>query len=460
MDISEKVQRFFGRPMNNETLELWISERDFYRDHKDELSIDDEFLLLVAICSCAMDIGRSYLMLEYLERIDELAQQTSHQQHRVRVQMLKSAAAFYFANEDIQRIENERYFEILSTVSDERLKYIQYSNWVYERTVYFQKFGWSLEPVRTRILEDVKESVIREAMAEGFPSYCFLAANFARLFFDVGDTKNLAKWSALYFDYIELYREKYAGYIQATLLSYNALQQHDFEQYYAQTNRRFDELKKDGMIDTLQMIYAEVLRDAKRYELDAYAFSVLQQQIQDIESGLVNSSQEKYASYIFNKELADWHDMAYVDSLTGVYNRRYYEEKSKESVVGCAVIDIDYMKQLNDTYGHAYGDTAISLVASTLQSFSSTQIDVIRYGGDEFILLFYGMLDARVQAGVIYQTIHQMFPTYEGQTLTFTTSMGLARRQQEESFAHLFTRADQALYEAKKAGRHQYKIAD
>lgn len=83
--------------------------------------------------------------------------------------------------------------------------------------------------------------------------------------------------------------------------------------------------------------------------------------------------------------MKNWNELAYVDSLTGIYNRRYYEECDKANIVACAVLDIDKMKMINDTYGHACGDEAIVLLASSMKATATDGVTVIRYGGDDFV---------------------------------------------------------------------------
>ena len=79
----------------------------------------------------------------------------------------------------------------------------------------------------------------------------------------------------------------------------------------------------------------------------------------------------------------------YRDPLTGIYNRRYYEEVVRKSIgpAGIALIDVDDFKICNDTYGHYAGDMALKTVANTIQSCIRASDLLIRYGGDEFLLV-------------------------------------------------------------------------
>ena len=83
----------------------------------------------------------------------------------------------------------------------------------------------------------------------------------------------------------------------------------------------------------------------------------------------------------------------YKDPLTGAYNRRYYEEVVRKSIgpAGIALIDVDDFKICNDTYGHYAGDVALKTVASAIQSCIRSSDLLIRYGGDEFLLVLPGI---------------------------------------------------------------------
>ena len=88
-------------------------------------------------------------------------------------------------------------------------------------------------------------------------------------------------------------------------------------------------------------------------------------------------------------ELSGYADALYKDVLTGVFNRRYYEEKVKnlESSAGVAMVDLDDFKLYNDTYGHDAGDKALKTVVDVIRRHVRKNDKVIRFGGDEFLLL-------------------------------------------------------------------------
>lgn len=87
--------------------------------------------------------------------------------------------------------------------------------------------------------------------------------------------------------------------------------------------------------------------------------------------------------------LESYHDELYIDALTGAYNRRYYEDKIKTSVFkgGVAMIDLDDFKIYNDTCGHDAGDAVLKTVVHLIRNCVRDEDSLIRYGGDEFLLL-------------------------------------------------------------------------
>lgn len=83
-----------------------------------------------------------------------------------------------------------------------------------------------------------------------------------------------------------------------------------------------------------------------------------------------------------------YYEKMYTDAMTGIFNRRFYEEKLKNSTLaaGVAMIDLDDFKVYNDVYGHSAGDSVLTVVAAEMQKGLRTSDRLIRYGGDEFLL--------------------------------------------------------------------------
>ena len=97
--------------------------------------------------------------------------------------------------------------------------------------------------------------------------------------------------------------------------------------------------------------------------------------------------------YNFQSQREKTWELLYTDSLTGIYNRRYYDDyiQNAENVQGIAMIDVDNFKSINDNYGHSVGDIVLQKIAKKIVSCVRGTDAVVRYGGDEFAVIFYDM---------------------------------------------------------------------
>lgn len=156
-------------------------------------------------------------------------------------------------------------------------------------------------------------------------------------------------------------------------------------------------------------------------------------------------------------------NIAHSDSLTGLSNRfaleeyiRFLEEHpSKFSKTCLMMIDIDHFKQVNDQHGHIIGDHVIQSVADCLKSNVRTSDMIVRYGGDEFLVLIENidMSNALNIANKIRKEINaETILDAEGQHIPFSVSMGVAIGA--ESWVSLFEAADEGLFKAKAKGRN------
>ena len=159
---------------------------------------------------------------------------------------------------------------------------------------------------------------------------------------------------------------------------------------------------------------------------------------------------------------------AITDPLTGLFNRRYFEEniikeaerslrlKQPFSVIS---MDLDFLKKINDTYGHQYGDIAIKTIANVLKK-EARSIDIpARIGGEEFNLLLPGV-DSK-GAGIAAERIRKSIENQVIETIGgITASIGVATfLEHSDRIDELIELADQAMYKAKVNGRNQVQIA-
>lgn len=161
--------------------------------------------------------------------------------------------------------------------------------------------------------------------------------------------------------------------------------------------------------------------------------------------------------------------IARTDSLTGLFNRRYFfeiaEKEFAKSIrydrpLSIILLDIDLFKEINDTYGHLFGDLVLNHIGKLLLQKERETDVVARYGGEEFVMLLpeTDCSGARKAAERLRKLLADS-PIHRGSdTIRFTASFGVAGKEPDnmvETLDHLISQADQALYRAKRAGRNQ-----
>ncbi|MDO4961521.1 MAG: diguanylate cyclase [Eubacteriales bacterium] len=140
----------------------------------------------------------------------------------------------------------------------------------------------------------------------------------------------------------------------------------------------------------------------------------------------------------------------YVDALTGAYNRNYYEEQlSSLNISALAVFDVDKFKGVNDTYGHLAGDEVLKTIAQLVKSKIRSTDALIRYGGDEFLLVFAGInenvLESRLE--LIRKSVDEYkFENYPDMHVTLSIGAVMTDRCDPAAIAA----ADENLYKAKE----------
>ncbi|MCI8409441.1 MAG: EAL domain-containing protein [Lachnospiraceae bacterium] len=153
--------------------------------------------------------------------------------------------------------------------------------------------------------------------------------------------------------------------------------------------------------------------------------------------------------------------MANHDKLTGLSNRhhiqKYFQQYEKSGNQYCIIIgDIDYFKNVNDTYGHDYGDMVLCKVADILKENLSDKSVPCRWGGEEFLLLAYGEKAQVVKRlDVIRNKIQDMELVYKEQCIQITMTFGVASKGEKSNRENLITLADKRLYYGKKHGKNQ-----
>ena len=162
--------------------------------------------------------------------------------------------------------------------------------------------------------------------------------------------------------------------------------------------------------------------------------------------------------------------LAQYDTLTGIPNRHQFNEKLNRALLAAErddtplalmFLDIDHFKQVNDRYGHGGGDALLKEFAQRLAECMRPTDAVARLAGDEFVVLLEGLHsedEPQFIARKIIAAVQKPF-VIEGHHMRVTTSIGIAMRVFEIEVSMLMKRADEALYEAKRAGRNTFRMA-
>jgi diguanylate cyclase (GGDEF)-like protein/PAS domain S-box-containing protein len=228
------------------------------------------------------------------------------------------------------------------------------------------------------------------------------------------------------------------------------------EQRSYRTERRY--LRKDGSVFWGDLSVTGLTDDAGHVET--------------ILCVLVNITRSKLAEAALQQTNQRLQQQAIRDPLTGLYNRRYLDETLPREIrraarqrqpVGVMMLDIDHFKAVNDRYGHAAGDTMLRTLGAFLSTHTRGEDIACRYGGEEFTLVLPGasLDDTRQRAEDIRAGVQRLEVDHAGQRLApVTVSLGVAVVANEWGTAELLIRAaDQALYQAKRAGRNRVVVA-
>lgn len=179
------------------------------------------------------------------------------------------------------------------------------------------------------------------------------------------------------------------------------------------------------------------------------------------EAKLAETTREAQA---LRTKLASAREEALSDWLTGLPNRRAFEDRYRElseagAVISVALCDVDHFKSINDSHGHAVGDRVLSHVARSLQHHCPGHM-VARMGGEEFVILFQG-LDVRAAASIVEAAREELaarrFRTRDTDAPigTITFSAGVVSASKGEAQEALLKRADGLMYQAKQKGRNR-----
>ncbi len=227
-----------------------------------------------------------------------------------------------------------------------------------------------------------------------------------------------------------------------------------------------------GTMDKLgQAVESNSIEDLKKSATEAVG--VINDAISDRkrrQEAQINELDSRLAA--MSGELQSAKESATKDGLTGLFNRKAFDDELKRAIengrrrdfrASLMMIDGDRFKNINDTYGHQAGDAVLVALAKCLRTTFTRRGDFsARYGGEEFAVLITGVSreTAYTMGRKIVKNVRALKIEYEGTEIPFTISAGVTMLKNGENAEIWLARADQALYEAKSSGRDRAILAD
>jgi diguanylate cyclase len=222
-----------------------------------------------------------------------------------------------------------------------------------------------------------------------------------------------------------------------------------------------EKIQKAESLEDLGEVVTGIIQDTKK----------MVEKNQELEVKLVSSSEQVTE---LRKNLDNVKKEAMTDGLTGIANRKAFDKAIHDSIEEAVtsqtplcllMVDIDFFKKFNDTYGHQVGDQVLRLVARTLVDNVKGRDTAARYGGEEFAIL---LPETPAFAGVkVGDMLRKSVESKEVVNKTsnenlgrITLSIGVAQYHPGEGISDFIERADAALYESKKAGRNRVTSAE
>jgi diguanylate cyclase (GGDEF)-like protein/PAS domain S-box-containing protein len=233
-------------------------------------------------------------------------------------------------------------------------------------------------------------------------------------------------------------------------------------EYEPQEMSQLKSLKAKGCFGPNEKEY--IRKDRSRYPIKISGFLLTDIDGREVVWGLIEDISEQKA---FEKNMLH---LALHDSLTELPNRRLLSDRINQSIsfsdryqtkVGLMIIDLDNFKPVNDTFGHAIGDSLLKAIATRLTNIKHRKIDTIaRLGGDEFVILLpeiYSIPDIETFAEKVVGQLSTKF-SIKGNMIDISVSIGIAiYPDHANDELTLMKKADSALYQVKEGRKNGYK---
>jgi two-component system cell cycle response regulator len=228
-------------------------------------------------------------------------------------------------------------------------------------------------------------------------------------------------------------------------------------------------IEKEG-IDTPVIVIAEYgdeMLASQVIQLGAYEYLPKSRINSESFSRVINNTLERARlRKDVEKAQAKMAEMSTVDELTKLYNRRYFIEALEGEFerairygteIALVMMDLDYFKKINDTYGHLAGDMVLSKIGDMLKAHVRRNDLACRYGGEEFAVILPSVSKESTYAAYdrFREKVFAQHFEYESMQFSITVSIGIAYSNSAESINDLLAHADQALYQAKEENRNK-----
>lgn len=222
---------------------------------------------------------------------------------------------------------------------------------------------------------------------------------------------------------------------------------------------------KQQACETLDKM-ASTLADREQFDKDEQVS--LMELLSGMKSKLASLERE---TETYKQRLLEQKYHSYRDSLTQVPNRNAYNErvelefrrwKRHKQPLSLAVVDVDHFKKINDNFGHAAGDKTLQVIAQSISKCLRATDFFARWGGEEFVVLLpqTSLEHVRKPLEAIRKQIQRIPFKFKDKSVSITASVGATEFIPGDTIATVFERADQALYEAKNAGRNRCIIIE
>jgi len=228
------------------------------------------------------------------------------------------------------------------------------------------------------------------------------------------------------------------------------------EDYYKQVEHYAEQIRKTHNADEIIRILDVVLAETRGLKFDDEVFAAQEQ---------VKRAEQKIE--LLKDELEQLRGLVQTDQMTGAFNRRGLDDIFKREAaradrnaqsLGVVLIDLDNFKNINDNFGHQYGDSVlINLVTVAKETLRPSDI-VARFGGEEFVILLpeVELEDALTIIQRLQNNLKRNFSLQiDNESTPITFSAGVALRSFGEHQTSVISRADKALYQAKRTGKNR-----